>query len=597
MSRSVTKVVFFAVLLSISITALALVAVSFTSYAVVNGAVESLRLSSTHRAGLFSRTAYERIIFNLRCSAFGAFLAAALIFRLRKNTENFIRATFEDFLRFGAELYRRAVQFVHGDVLDASVLLSLCVEGLALRLWYLFQPVRFDEAFTYLYYARKPAVVGMSFYSAPNNHVFYTVLVHFAVLLFGNHPWVIRLPALTSGILLLPCSYGTFRRLYGREAALLTVTFLATSAALVEYSTNARGYMGICLCFVILVWLGEELLRTESLSRWMCFVGVAAVGFYTIPIMLYPFAMVVVWLVICAWRLRLRTGFFLRLLSASVAALLSAAILYLPVLVVSGRSALFSNRFVQSRSWPYFLSNILQSFAATWKSWNAAIPQPLAIALLVAFIGGAILERRTLRAPASLLAGLVSISLLLVGQRVVPFERVWLFLIPLYFGVACTGIVMAARALQQSVGVRETHGISIAAILVSVGLSASLMITNVIYATNEGKDSEAITELLKGRLKTGDRVIVELPYDVPLEYYFDKHMVPTDFLFCDPKVSDELFVVSPIGHAPESVLNEIGEPVGTGLRSPELIKRFTDTNLFEVGRLKTAAAVRNQGDN
>ena len=563
----------------------------------MNSAVESLRLSSTHKAGLFSRTAYERIIFNLRCSAFGAFLAAALIFRLRKNTENFIHSTFEDFLRFGAELYRRAMQFVHGDVLDASVLLFLCVDGVALRLWYLFQPVRYDEAFTYLYYARKPAVVGMSFYSAPNNHVFYTVLVHFAVLLFGNHPWAFRLPALISGILLLPCSYGTFRRLYGREAALLTVAFLATSAPLVEYSTNARGYSGICLCFVILVWLGKERLLTESLSRWTCFVGVAAVGFYTIPIMLYPFAMVVVWLIICAWRLRLRTGFFLHLASAFVAAVLSAAILYLPVLVVSGRSALFSNRFVQSRSWPYFLSNILQSFASTWKSWNAAIPQPLAITLLLAFIGGAILERRTLRAPASLLVGLIPISLLLVVQRVVPFERVWLFLIPLYFGVASMGIVMTARALPQGVGLRDSNVIAIAAILVSMGLSASLIHANVIYATNEGKDSEAIAELLKGRLKTGDRVIAETPYDVPLEYYFDKHMVPTDFLFCDPKFSDELFVVSQTGQAPESVLNEIGEPVGNGLRSPELIKRFTDTNLFEVGRLKTTAAVRNQGEN
>jgi hypothetical protein len=597
MSRTATKVVFVTVLLGILITALALGAVSFASYPVVNGAVESLRLSSTHRAGLFSRTAYERVIFNLRCSAFGAFLAAALMFRFRKNTENFIRSTFEDFLRFGAELYRRAVQFVHGDVLEASALLFLCVEGLALRLRYLFEPVRYDEAVTYLYYARKPVVVGMSFYSAPNNHVFHTVLVHFAVLLFGNHPWAFRLPALASGILLLPCSYGTFRRLYARDAALLTVAFLATSAALVEYSTSARGYMGICLCFVILAWLGEELLRSESLSRWMCFVGVAAVGFYTIPIMLYPFAMVVLWLVICAWLLRLRTGFFLRLLCASVAALVAAAILYLPVLVVSGRSALFSNRFVQSRSWPYFLSNILQSFAATWKSWNAAIPQPLAIVLLLAFIGGAILERRTLRAPASLLVGLISISVLLVLQRVVPFERVWLFLIPLYFGVASVGIVMAACALPQGAGWQYSHVVAIAAILVSIGLSAALIHTNVIYASNQGKDSEAIAELLKDRLKTGDRVIAEVPYDAPLEYYFDKHMVPTDFLYCDPKVSDELFVVSKTGRAPESVLSEIGEPIGDGLRSPELIKRFADTNLFEVGRLRPAAGVRNRGDN
>ncbi len=596
MSRTVAKVIYVVLVVGVLLTTIALAATSSASYAFVNGMVESLGLSSTHRTGLFSPTAYRRIIFNLRCSAFGAFFAAALVFRFRTNTESFICLTLEDFLRFGTEMYRRAAQFVHREVLDASVLLFLCLEGFVIRLRYIFQPVRYDEAFTYLYYARKPALVGISFYSAPNNHVFHTLLVHFAVLLFGNHPWAFRLPAFVAGMQLIPCCYAAFRSLYGREAALLTAAFIAVSAPLVEYSTNARGYMGVCLSFVVLVWLGQELLRMQSLSRWLCFVAVAALGFYTIPTMLYPFAMVVVWLVICASRLRLPTKFFFSLLLASVAALLSAAILYVPVLAVSGGGALFSNRFVQSRSWPYFLSNILPSCAATWRSWNAAIPQLLAIVLLLAFIGGAILERRALRAPGSLLLGIIPVSMLLVAQRVVPFERVWLFLIPLYFGVASIGIVIAARALQGA-WLRNSHIIAIAVILVSIGLSVSLIHTNVVYVTNEGKDSEAIAELLKGRLKSGDRVIAEAPYDVPLEYYFDRRMVPTDFLFSDPATSEELFVICQTGHDPESVLNAFSEPVGNGLRSPELIKRFADTSLFEVGRLKTTAAVRNRIEN
>lgn len=587
-SRSVAGVALFAVLAGVLLAAVALAAISFASYSVVNGAVESLGLSSTHRAGLFSPAAYHRIVINLRWLAFGAFLAAVLIFRFRGNAEDAIDAIFEDFIGFGAGLCRRAVQFFHADTLHAVVLLFICVEGLALRLRYLFLPVRYDEAFTYLYYARKPLVVGMSFYSAPNNHVFHTVLVHFAVQLLGNHPWAFRLPALGAGILLLPFSYVALGKLYSREAALLAVAFLEASAPLVEYSTDARGYTGICLCFVLLVWLGAELLRAESISRWVCFVGVAAVGFYTIPIMLYPFAMVVVWLAVCAWRLRLGTGFLLRLLSASVATLISVAILYLPVIVVSGPGALFSNRFVQSRSWSYFRSNILQSFAATWKSWNAAIPQAFAILLLVAFVVGAVLERRARRTPASLLVGLVPVALILVGQRVVPFERVWLFLIPIYFGVACVGMVTAARALPQSGRWRESYVVAVVAVLVATALSASVMKTNVVYAADQGKDSEAIAELLKGRLRAGDRVIAEVPLDVPLEYYFGKHMVPTDFLFSDPKVADEFFVVAPIGEAPENVLREIGVPQGTGFGPPELVGRFADTDLSEVRRLNTA---------
>jgi hypothetical protein len=115
-------------------------------------------------------------------------------------------------------------------------------------------------------------------------------------------------------------------------------------------------------------------------------------------------------------------------------------------------------------------------------------------------------------------------------------------------------------------------------------LFACLLKTDVIYAHDEGKDSEAIAALLKGRLKDGDRVIAEAPYDVPLEYYFDKQMVPTGFLFSDPKVSPQLFVISPIIQTPESVLGEFSDPVGAGLGSPVLIRRFTDTSLFVVER-------------
>jgi hypothetical protein len=583
---SLARVVFVVAFAGIVISGLALVAISFACYSMVNGVVESLKISSTHRAGLFSQAAYHRIILNLRVLAAGAFLVAAAVFRFRAHVEDSLDAIFQDFFQFASGQYRDATQFIHAEALHAWVLCILCVEALIVRVRYLFLPVRYDEAFTYLYYARKPLIVGMSFYSAPNNHVFHTVLVHFAVLVLGNHPWAFRLPALAAGILLLPCSYAAVRRLYGRSAALLTAAFLAASEPLVEYSTNARGYTIVCLCFVMLIWLGGEVLSAESVSRWICFVGVAAVGFYTIPIMLYPFAMVVAWTALGAWRLRLRAGFFLRLSIACGATVVAAAMLYLPVIVVSGRSALFSNRFVQSRSWSYFFSNILQSFVSTWKSWNAAIPYALAVVLLLAFLLGVVFEGRMLRAPASLLVGLIPVALVLVGQRVVPFERVWLFLIPLYFGVASAGMMVLVRSVPHGEPRLEALSIAIGAMVIAIGLSLWLIKTNAVYEADQGKDSEAVAELLKGRLKPGDRVMAEAPYDVPLEYYLEEHEVPTNYLFSDVRTANELFVVAPMGQTPERVLNEMGEPAGRDWEPPALIGRFKETNLFEVGRMK-----------
>jgi hypothetical protein len=81
-------------------------------------------------------------------------------------------------------------------------------------------------------------------------------------------------------------------------------------------------------------------------------------------------------------------------------------------------------------------------------------------------------------------------------------------------------------------------------------------------------------------------VIAEAPYDIPLEYYFEKYSVPTGFLFSYPQTADELFVVVPIGEMPEDALKGIGELADVSFGSLELIARLMDTAVFEIVRLK-----------
>ncbi len=88
---------------------------------------------------------------------------------------------------------------VHYAALITIVLLSI-----VLRLAFLSQPMRFDEAFTFLRFVSKPLSEGLTNYSEPNNHLFHTLLVHIVYSLFGDSSWVIRLPALLAGIALVP---------------------------------------------------------------------------------------------------------------------------------------------------------------------------------------------------------------------------------------------------------------------------------------------------------------------------------------------------------------------------------------------------------
>ena len=54
-------------------------------------------------------------------------------------------------------------------------LLALTLVGLGIRLWFLGQPMRYDEAHTYLAFVF-PRNMRLFFYGVPNNHVAHTLM-------------------------------------------------------------------------------------------------------------------------------------------------------------------------------------------------------------------------------------------------------------------------------------------------------------------------------------------------------------------------------------------------------------------------------------
>src|SRR6476659_711317 len=98
-------------------------------------------------------------------------------------------------------------------------LILFVIAGTVLRVSLLTRGIHHDEAWTFLHYARVPIRVGLSTYSAPNNHLFNTLLVHLSTLIFGNAPWALRLPALIVGALLIPATYLLARVLFVDKAA------------------------------------------------------------------------------------------------------------------------------------------------------------------------------------------------------------------------------------------------------------------------------------------------------------------------------------------------------------------------------------------
>jgi len=533
-------------------------------------------LSRTGNLEFFNEQIYQAIRARLLIVSlcYGASLAAGVA--LRRRMIAMLTRCIRDFrtLREEAIFSLRSLSLSEG-------LLILFFVGFAmfLRIPLLFQPMRFDEGTTFTWYASRPLYVALSSYTSPNNHLLHTLLVHASYVLFGNQPWALRLPAFVSGIGIIPASYGVARALYDRQTAIMAAALAVISAPLIEYSGNARGYSMVCVIFLMCLISAAYQAQHDSASGWALLAILVTLGFYTIPIMLYPAGGIAVWLVLLSWsessvlgprRMLRRTAEF------GIATALGTAVLYTPVLAVSGPRALFANRFVVPRS--IVGEPLIASLSGTWEMWTDQLPVLLYVVLTIGFAIGVLWQSQIGRFRVSVPIGLVLFIVpALFLQRVVPFERVWLFALPIVFIVSAAGLTFLAARVSLP---RLQLAASVCAISLVLYCGFSVRSAGPAYASNEGRGIEPIAEYLKGQLQPGDSVMAGY-VGGSVDYYFQKHGVPVAYL--NAPVAHRVFlVVSRItNETPSSILHSGG--IDRKLpESPRLRATFDVASVYEV---------------
>ncbi len=465
------------------------------------------------------------------------------------------------------------------------------VSGTLLRLAYFDQPMRADEAYTYTEFASRTAYDAVSLYTFPNNHLFHTLLVHIAVKLFGSASGVIRMPALFAGIALIPATFFLVRNRAETRSGLLAAALIASSDTLVSYSANARGYTLICLITVLLILVADRVASEGKTRDWLAFVILPALGFFTIPIMLYPMAGVVCWIGLRRLPGLTKGPRLDRLFAALVVSGLLTLTLYVPTFLRTGLGSVVSNSFVKPRTLDDLRRELPASLAMVWDQWNLDIPRPIALGFVVFWAVALILPspgRRGVRAMTGLTLTLFVAALaVVICQRVIPFDRVWIFLAPLYLGTMATGLSSlltkgcedrphVSRVVETGLPVIFAIGFGL---LVwrspTIPLEASKLTIN---------EAPALVGRLARELKPDDAVITELPCDGPLRYYLMINGLGIELLH-DYRVkrAPRLFLVvnRPNGQTLQSVLeaNHIRLPAGS---TPRLVEDFGRSALYVI---------------
>ena len=425
------------------------------------------------------------------------------------------------------------------------VLTTVFAIAIALRLMYLSQPMRYDEAVTYMYFVRLPWSDALSTYTYPNNHLFHTFLAKGAVSMFGNQPWALRLPAFLAGIAVVPASYVVARELYGSRAALIAAALLSTSALLIVFSTNARGYMLMVLAFLLLVLIAIRLLRGGPRALWTHFAVIAALGLWTIPSMLYPFGAVCLWMALTFLVDERRAD--LRQLAVAVAVTAGlTALLYWPVVANDGIAAITRNRFVLPSPWFQFLGDLPKTMREALRSWGLGLP-PF-VSLL--FAGLAVIGLRRHRVLSPFRVGLPlaifvwSCWMLVVSHRA-PFARTWIWVLPVVAPLVGGGLVLLLESWPRLKNVAERRIPAVAVGLalitaVSVVMSFSVLLTRDTGTYREAEDAAAVLERV---LRPGDRVLAAIPTNGPLDYYLARGGVDRRHLTQDERTANRIFAV------------------------------------------------------
>ncbi len=415
-----------------------------------------------------------------------------------------------------------SIQHCFASGYEAIWLLLALVIGVGIRAYFLAQPMRYDEAYTFHFFVNK-GFFNLFHYPIPNNHVLHTILVKASTLIWGAHPASIRFTAFLAGIGLIPLIFCLCRTLQG--SGVFASIAVSVFPYLVSYSTNARGHSLLVFLTLALAFVGAQTAKKPSVAGATIVSSIAALGMLTMPSMLFPIAGIYCWLA-CLLFIKgqtLRTILYKFVIPCSSMTTIFTIVLYTPVILVSnGVESIVANRFVQSQPWQEFLSQVYPHFQKTSSDFFRDIPKVvLFICIILVIIGiyGSVRKRdwSTLLILPSILLG--SAIVFLVVHRI-PFARTWIYVIPFILIIANSGFIY----IIENISHRIRSFVRVVIVIVAVVFAVSLISTNTITSypdTGTFPEAPIVAKYLKPIMTSNDIVHVRGrgPADEPTYFY------------------------------------------------------------------------------
>jgi hypothetical protein len=473
--------------------------------------------------------------------------------------------------------------------LTTITLLGTMFLAVVLRLANLNTPLGHDEAYMYNAFASRSFWHMVTNYHLPNNHVLLSILIKLATTLLGNHVWTLRFPTILAGVLMVPAAYFFAKRFYSQETAVLSSTLVAIFPILVQYSVLARGYIIIGLITLLLFIVGDYV-RTKT-NRFACLLiaVLSGLGFYTIPIMLFPFGALYIWLFV-SWVVgdtpayAPKLNFLKYWLGSGISAALVTIILYMPIIIYSSAD-FFGNGFIAPLKWDIFPITIWTRLRNTWTDWTMSIPPWIVLLGVLGFLAALIFHKRFSggKFPPQL-AFILWIATLLFARRPDMLPRFWLFLAAPLLVWSAAGLIESLRRIPVKFGKSWNPAQVFVGIIFTFVLAQSLLSIPTLSTQLGQKDElESAVLYLKDHVDQSDLVTAGTARLPALRYYFNYYGIPSGYIRQSGKFQRAFIIVDrQKGETLEVVAPKMGFdfPV-IDMESAKVLVQFEHITIYE----------------
>ena len=313
--------------------------------------------------------------------------------------------------------------------------LGLLLALTALRLYYSLTVQPYDDAFSYELFVRESWLAVSAGYPIPNNHLGSNTLSWLFYQVDPGFWWSMRLPVLLTATGATALWFLALLRRSNFRVALLAVGWFCLPLESLYYAATGRGYwllvgLGAGVFFAVLELRGRAPRRPRAAA--LVLVASGVLGLYAVPTHLLLLAPAYGWWALGAARRRDGPA-LARLLALGLPTGLATALLYAPLLLLSGPTMLLHHRYIAPLSAAQFGRYVVDS---AWQPYQRlwGLLSVLALGALWALVWRA----RAGRLPASQVRlvrqlGLPSAWLMLtpylisVAQRSYPPERTLLY--------------------------------------------------------------------------------------------------------------------------------------------------------------------------